>query len=301
MIRQRIQVALGLAVGIGALGFQLPLGATIAHACGTYVDGVCVVPPDPVIVDGGTGPVMVDGLVEKLDLTVSEVEGVVTSTLTDTAGVTTPTASSPTGYTESDVNVGVVAAGVPHNNDNHNYGTCYSNASCNALQLYEPVYTAPFDPSGNFNATGEAEWAELVPSGSAAQQSWVWAEHGLITSKGSRLCILTNSAEMSGNNLSQVDQWPGGSDYQSSNTTLTAQIGWGPLSASSSFTLYKGEMVGEVYNHTTGFVGSWREQNGDCAGYNDSVELRSGAIWNQPWDDTPSNSWKVETAVWYQN
>jgi hypothetical protein len=299
VIRQRIQIALSLALGIGALGFQLPLGATIAHACGTYVDGVCVVPPDPVIVDDGTGPVMVDGLVEKLDLVVNDAEGLVSSTLTDTAGVTTPT--SPTTFTESDLDLGVVAANAPHNNDGHNYGSCYSQDSCNNLQLYEPTYNGYFNPSGDFKADGVAQWSELVPSDSQPQEFWVWDEHSLLTSKGSNLCILTNSAELSGKGTSLETEWPGGSVYENSNTTLNMGLSWSGVSLGGSFTLYKGEMLGEVYNSGTGFVASWREQNGNCAPYNDSIELKNGVIWGEDWNDAPNSSWRVETAVWYQD
>jgi hypothetical protein len=306
MIRRGIRLVSVVAIAT-ASGLPLPAGVVTAHACGTSVDGMCVVPPDPVIVEGPTGPFMVDGLEATLTATVdvSMVNGqrIINATYPqETVNGVPASSTTPNG------NVDLLGQGSA-NDTNWDWGGCGGGDMCSNIQIVRE-YSYHWQPQGSFNATGPAVFNWLEPTTRLDRQYYLMSMHSQVTSNDANqttLCILTNSAEIQGaaSPAPQIVDWNPGAPYsvssgQSVSFNVSTSANGVGIGVGSTWNIAEGKVEGKVYQPgdntpSTGYVGAWEQSNG-CKS---SVELRNGVIWAQGYHGNDDTYFKLAANVWY--
>lgn len=308
MIQHRSRIVASIVLGIASVAWALSPGAITADACGTYVDGTCVVPPDPVIVDGPTGPVMADGLLATLvsEITISSVNGLRVINAAYPQQEVNGIPASPGASTDS-----LAVANAGYANDNSpDWGGCSDQDACNNVQVIRSV-TGSWSPQGSFDAYGPMVFTALEPSQQMDRQYWLISMHAQVNSKDTNkttLCILTTSAEIQAPSSppAQIVDWKPGSPYPVGQGQQTSfSVGYTSngvsIGLSSTWNTPEGQIEGKVYQPNnnmpnTGYVGAYEEKNG-CKG---AVEVRDGVMWATPYGENGDVDFKIAGNVWYQ-
>jgi len=302
MFRHPMRVVSRLVLGAAILGVQFPTAINAVDACGTYVDGICAIPPQPVIVDGPTGPVMVDGLEASMRgaVSVAMVNG------QRTIGELQPLTES---VNASQVVNSITDPPATTESANWDWGGCGGSDVCSYVQIIRE-YSESWSPQGSFDAYGPAVFNWLEPTQQMDRQYYLWSMHSQVNSNDpnkTSLCILTNSTEIEGDMTPapQIVDWSPGAPTQVSggqSVTFNANYVYAGvgIGISSTWNIAQGQLEGKVYQPhgnypNTGYVGAWEQTRGCQA----AVELRNGVIWAQPYRQNDDTTFNLAANVWY--